>query len=290
MAAISLGEPPVTSDPHARFLTSLAAHLAELLPADETEWMEAHAGACEQCGTLLTRGRTGLVELGAGGVHVPARMLTSFLVEPDVLTPLERELVGRHLKSCADCRQDMEEMARAAGVPPRLNARGASGNEGGGTGTILVLLAAALLTAFMLWRQASRAPPHPSAPPIAAHPSLEPLALGGAPFLVFDDRMRTSGRPAPASDTLVFGSTAVRVQLPALNLRPGSEVLVTVATTAGAEIAHDTLPTEALDRPFELTATIGPWNAGDYVLKVIPDSGRDTKATRVFEFRLIPKP
>jgi len=280
----------VTPDLHARFQAGLAAHLAGMLPAEETEWMDAHAGQCADCGNLLGRGRARFAQLGTSGVHIPATMLSTFLVEPNELTPLERELVGRHLEACAACRQDMEEMARAAGVPPRMKAPGASGSEGGGTGTVLVLLTAAMLTTFVLWRQARSPPAPPSAPPIAALPSPTPeAALGGEPLLVLRESVRGATRPAPASDTLESGTLRVRVQLPALFVRRDSQLLITVTTAARVEVARDTLSAEAVDRPFELSTTIGPWNAGDYVLRVIPDEGRDTKATRVFEFRLVPK-
>jgi putative zinc finger protein len=279
----------VTADAHARFQVGLSAHLAGVLPPEETAWMETHAGECADCRSLLGRGQAVFERLGASGVHIPARMLSSFLLEPNDLTPLERELVGRHLESCAECRQDMEEMARAAGVPPRLKAPGASGGGWGGVGAVLA--AAAVVAAIVVWRQARHPPPAPPAPPIAAIPAPTPeAALGGAPLLVLQERVRGATRPAPASDTIGFGQRVVRIQLPALFVQRDSRLLITATTAAGVEVARDTLPTEALDRPFELTATLGPWSAGDYVLKVIPAAGRDTTATRVFEFKLLLSP
>jgi hypothetical protein len=278
----------VTPDLHARFQAGLAAHLAGLLPTEETEWMETHAGLCADCGVLLGRGRARFEQLAASGVHIPAKMLSTFLVEPNELTPLERELVGRHLETCAACRQDMEESARAAGVPPRMKAPGASGSEGGGMGTVLILIGAAILVAFVFWRQARRPPPPSSAPPIAAVPAPAPPPVGGQ-LLVLRETVRGATGPASASDTLAPGTRRVRVQLPALFVQRDSHLLITVTTAAGIEVARDTVSAKALDRPVELSATIGPWNAGDYVLRAIPDSGRNTKATRVYEFKLVPK-
>src|SRR5262245_48021767 len=167
------------------------------------EWMAAHAGECADCGDLLSRSRARLAELGSSGVHIPMKMLSGFLLEPDQLTALERELVARHLKSCDSCRMDMEEMARAAGVPPRMKGPGTLG--GGWSGVGVILVAIAVVAAVLVWRQA-RHPPPTSAPPVAAIPPRNPeAALGGAPLLVFHDQVRAASRPAPASDTLGFG-------------------------------------------------------------------------------------
>jgi len=276
----------VTDDLHARFQTGLAAHLAGLLPPEESEWMETHAAQCAECSDLLRRGQARLEQIATSGVHIPMSMLSTFLVEPDELTPLERELVGRHLGTCADCRRDMEEMARAAGIPPRMEGPRSMGGGWGGVGAVLA--AAAVVIVFIVWRQA-RHPPPTTAPPVATVPSPTPVDLGGEPLLVLNEAVRGATRPAPASDTLGSATRRVRVQLPRLFVQRGSQLLVTVTTAAGIEVARDTLSTEALDRPFELTAILGPWNAGDYVLRAIPDSGRDSTATRVFEFKLIPK-
>jgi hypothetical protein len=293
--AVAVSKRTVSPDAHARFLAELAQHLAGILPAEETEWMEDHAVKCAACGTLLARGRAGLAELGAGGVHVPVRMLTLCLTSPDELTPLERELVARHLKACEACRKDFEEMALASGTKPVVKGSlgpFGSGTNGAGIAMILaVLLGAALVFGtFLPRRQSMHPPPIQPAPPVAAVPSPTPEALGGEPLLVFHEATRGTIRPAPASDTLGFGQGAIRVQLPALFVQRDVAVLITVTSAAGREVARVTLPAEALDRPFELTATVGPWNAGDYALRVIPDSGRDPAATRVFEFRLIQKP
>ena len=294
MDAVAVSKRTVSPDAHARFLAELAQHLAGILPAEETEWMEDHAVKCAACGTLLARGRAGLAELGAGGVHVPVRMLTLCLTSPDELTPLERELVARHLKMCEECRKDFEEMALAVGAKPHVK-RSLGPFSGGTDSTGIAVILAVLLGGALVFgtfhprRQAMHPPPIQPAPPVAAIPSPTPEALGGEPLLVFHGQTRGATRPAPASDTLGFGRRAIRVQLPALFVQRDVAVLVTVTSAAGREVARVTLPAEALDRPFELTATVGPWNAGDYVLRVIPDSGRDPAATRVFEFRLIQK-
>ena len=282
----------MTSELHERFRAGAAAYVGGLLAPEESEWMDAHAAECAECSDILTRVRSRMEQLGAGGAHIPAGMLSTFLREPNELTPLERELVGRHLQSCDACRQDMEEMARFAGLPPRMKAPGASGDGLGGTGLAVVLATAAVIGVIVVWRQARHPPPMRNAPPpIAAIPSPTPeAALGGEPLLVFHEQTRAAIKPAPASDTLGYESRRIRVQLPALFLQRDSQVLVTVSTVAGSEVARDTLTTGVLDRPFELTATIGPWNAGDYVLRVIPAAGRDTTATRVFEFKLIRSP
>jgi len=289
--ATAAEEQQVTGDQHERFRAGVAAHLAGLLSPEESAWMDAHDKECAECGELMSRAQARMGELRSGEAHIPVAMLSTFLRVPNDLTPLERELVGRHLKSCEACRKDMEEMARFAGIPPRMKAPGASGGGWGGMGTASVLAAAAVVAVIGLWLQARHPPPTPSAPPVAAIPSPTPeVARGGEPLLVFHEQTRAATTSAPASDTLRLETRRVRVQLPVLFLQRDSEVLVTVSTAAGSEVARDTLSTEPLARPFELAATIGPWNAGDYVLRVIPAAGRDTTATRVFEFRLLHSP
>src|SRR5262245_5545538 len=109
---------PPMSDAHARFRSSLAAHVAEVLTGDETAWMESHARECAACAGLLSRIRDRLPEAMANAGHAPVSLLERWVRAPAQLTALERELLRRHLAECDTCREEAGVIAELSGVAP----------------------------------------------------------------------------------------------------------------------------------------------------------------------------
>jgi hypothetical protein len=102
--AILTGNPTMT-DPHLRFRSLAAEYLAEVLPPDESAWMDSHLEECADCAVLLQRVRTRLPGLAHDAGHLPVSILDRWLHSPDEFTPFERELVERHLARCERCRE-----------------------------------------------------------------------------------------------------------------------------------------------------------------------------------------
>jgi hypothetical protein len=284
---------------HERFRSLLPAYLNDLLPAGDAAWLDAHAAECESCRALLERVRARLPELGADAGHAPARALEVWVYAADSFTPLERELVGRHLAGCSACRGDAEAIARGAGLafvlpaaePPRVHGWRAWGAAG--------LIAAAGLVAMLATHaldpsQAIRTAPAPAdeTPGAAtAPPSAGPAATAVPqidPLLSFADRERGSQPNPTLVDTLRGDTRSLRVRLPLLTLPSDARVAVSVLRADGAVMTRQLLEPARLKHELRLRARTGIWEPGDYRLLVIPDAGLDTVATREYAFRLVP--
>lgn len=279
-------------DAHERFQKGLIPHLTDVLSPEEAAWMDTHAAECAECRALLSRVQVRIRELGDASAHVPVAMLSTFLREPGQLTPLEAQLVERHLAACAECHSDMEEMARFAGLPPRWKAPGPPSRGWGGMG-LAGLAAAAVVVAVLLVRREQ--PPSVSPPasrPQSPAPSVPAPSLSPArePFLVFPERLRGQSGPSPPTDSVGSGARSVRIRLPAIFLRPGSRVLITVSRVGGVEVARQMLDALSVGSDFRIEAAQGAWSPGDYVLRVVPEAGTDTVSTRSFPFRLLATP
>jgi len=176
-------------DDHARFRAQLAGHLAEVLSAEDSAWMESHAAACAECRSLLERVEARLPEFAADAGHAPPALLSAWLREPGAFTPLERELLRRHLASCAECRAELEEMATFAKLPTPVFQPARARGTWRGFGAAGLIAAAALVAmvvtrTFLPGARPVVAPPaHVVAPPEVETATTEPL-------LAFDDRLR----------------------------------------------------------------------------------------------------
>jgi len=104
------------TDPHLQFRSLAAEYLAEVLPPDESAWMDSHLKECADCAVLLQRVRTRLPGLAHDAGHLPVSILEPWPHSRDEFTPLERELVERHLARCERCRE--WGATRTAGFSP----------------------------------------------------------------------------------------------------------------------------------------------------------------------------
>ena len=285
------------SDAHERFHANAAAYLADVLPDIEASWMDAHAAECKDCADLLSRVRTRLPGLKYEGGHAPVSVLERWAHSPEEFTPLERELVMRHLAECELCRGDAKEMMDLAGiarvVPAPVAARGPSRRAL----TTALVAAAALAVVFAVrlisWRSPS-AParsnppsgvPTPNSTGIAPPP---PTMVSGASQLIeLRERMRGEGADSVVKAVVPPPGTGVRIRVPHLFVRERELLVVRVIRADGAIIWEDSLDARGLERELEPPAPPGGWSAGGYRVEVIPGAGADTVAKRSFEFTLV---
>lgn len=275
-------------DPHKRFRSDIAGHLAEVLSAEEAAWMAAHATECEACRDVLGRVRARLPELGVAGGHPPATLLSAWLRGTEPFTPLEAKLLEQHLAHCDECRAELDEMARFTGIVPggATAARERRLRRGYGAAGLLVAAVLIAVVATNLQRRAPVAPDSTWRQGTLAPPPT-PAGLAPAPLLVFADRMRGADEGVPVVDTLRAPARRLRVRLPLLFLGAAPSALVTVAREDGTPVADLLVAREALGRELELVPADGAWTAGNYELRVIPGGGRDTSATRRYRFVLV---
>jgi hypothetical protein len=94
------------TDPHTVFRKRLMLHDAGLLTEEEEAGLEAHAEACLSCREI--RDAHVAEKAGREGDHIPSAMLARWDRVAASARGLERELLGRHLASCENCRRDLE--------------------------------------------------------------------------------------------------------------------------------------------------------------------------------------
>ena len=283
-------------DGHERFRESLAPWLAELLPPSEAAWMDAHAAECQSCRNQFERVCSRLPDLKYDAGHTPVSLLEVFVSAPTKLTPLERRLVTRHIASCEVCRGDAEELAAARRVPrPIVPITGAARHHLAPYG----LLAAAALTAVFLllphapWVRVRTAPPvreparapseHVTPPPPTSPP---PKTSDTRPVLVLLDHARGAPTEAIPAIDLHRDETVLRTKLPPVFMDPDEPVALLVEHAEGERVLERALSARALQQVLELTPEHGAWRAGGYLLHIVPGGGRDTTATRTFEFMI----
>ncbi len=274
------------ADAHERFQAALAAHLAEVLPEEESAWMEAHAAECDACRDLLERVRARLSEASGESGHAPAALLSAWLRERDAFTPLERTLLERHLAGCEECRADLEEMAALARLPLPSAAAVRRPRRWLGYGGAGLVVAAAILVVFLIRDR------EPAAPPGRGTPR-EPSEQGGTlappahePLLVFRDRVRGTPGDTIVVDTLRAPAPRLRVRLPQIFLGTSAPARLLVLRS-GERFVDRLVTARELEREFVVSTDRGDWPAGEYELRVIPDAGRDTTTTRRYRFALV---
>lgn len=282
------------SDLHDRFRASLAAHLAEVLSEDESAWMEAHARECAECAGLLERVRERLPGLELDGGHAPAALIARWIRSSPELTPLERELVERHLAECEVCRGDAEEMSKLAGLPAVLPLR--TGPKVPAHSSLLVRVAAsaaviavvAVIAVQLTGRRETRlAGPSPGTitRPGGAEPGATPRAREAVTIKLLDRDRAEAGEVVPSA-TLVADSTRLLIQLPPIFLGSARRVTARVVLGEGTLIWERVLNAEALARPLEPEVATGVWTPGRYRLEIVPEQDPSGTSTRTYKFEL----
>lgn len=277
----------MNADPHIRYRDALALELAGLTSESEAAWMAAHVAECADCRALRERVVANVHELQADAGHAPAEMLSAWLHEPSAFTPLEAELLERHLAACATCRAELAEMAAFAERPvPATRVRR---HDWRGPALAGLAAAAALIAVFFarVHEPASLAPgtmrtPAASAPaPAAPAPAISVR-------IVIPERTRAAEPAALPVVRLRPGVTQLRLRLPALFMEPQERVEIRVAR-AGSEFVPVVriVPVSSLaeDLVIDLTPAAA-WTDGVYRIRVIPGAGRDIAATREYRFRI----
>jgi hypothetical protein len=281
---------------HERFRASLPGYLLELLPDADQAWSEAHAAACSECAALLARMRSSLPELQDEVGHVPVRVLEAYVLEADSLTPLEHELVHRHLNDCAACRADAEELSRITGVPPispkRVSLRIAHGRVLAAGLVAAAALAVVLAVRFTPWRS----PSSPASPPsVGSAPRPIATALPTGPqqptnistLVLLREPLRGSSEDAAVEATVPTRGSGIRIRVPRLFLSEEGQVLVRLVRADDSVVWTKALDASALEDDIEPTTPSDGWTAGHYLLEVIPGAGADTAAKRAFQFNLL---
>src|SRR5215471_16471576 len=221
---------------HERFRASLPGYLLELLPDADQAWSQTHMAACPDCAALLERVRSRMPALQDEAGHVPVSVLEEY-AHSSQLTPLERELVRRHLTSCELCRGDLEAIGgrhtREPAALLRLRWRGWL--------TAGSLAAAAALIAIVVRVQGSKPPrpaitEHSATPPPGARPTQSLVAVN-EPRLRFPDELRGGGTQAVA-DTLRGSPAGLVLQLPTLFLPGADSVELRILDTHGEVLAR----------------------------------------------------
>ena len=274
------------TDAHERFRSRLAESLAGLLPEAEAAWMDAHAAECAECTELLMRMRARLPALAVDAEHAPVSLLENWVRAPGKLTALERELLERHLDACDSCREEARELASLAGLaPPRIRVpHHWRGPLGAG------FAAAAVLTAIFAVRLSEHTSPPVQVRPQPVAPA-EPAPAEPLPALTIALRERSRGEAPggePSAATPVPGA-ALRLKLPPLFIDDAHEVLVRLEDGEGAVVWEARMSARALGDTLAPTVGAAGWHSGPYLLRVVPEAGRDSAAARVFAFRLLPR-
>lgn len=274
-------------DDHERFQAQLAGHLAEVLSPEESAWTTEHASACDACRGLLERVKARLPEFSADAGHAPPALLSAWLREPGGFTPLERELLVRHLADCEACRADLVEMAQFAGLPAPLTMAAREPRHWRGYGAAGLVAAAALIAVVVTrFREPVVAPP-PAPQHEAPVLTVAIVPPTSEPLLVFADRVRGGSIETVLVDTLHALAPRLRVRLPQLFLESSDSARVMVVHSGGGGVADRVLVAHELQSDFVLSPPSGNWSPGKYELRVIPDAGRDTSATRRYRFKLV---
>ncbi|MEQ1832428.1 MAG: hypothetical protein ABL977_05175 [Candidatus Eisenbacteria bacterium] len=277
----------MNADPHVRYRDALALEFAGLLADSDAAWMAQHATECAACRSLRERVRARVHELRVDEGHAPAEMLSAWLHEPSAFTPLEAELVQRHLAACATCRAELAEMAAFAQQPvPVARARR---HDWRGPALAGLAAAAALVAVFFarVHEPASLAPgalPTPKTV-LPAQPAPAPVISAR---LVIPERTRAAAPETLPVVRLQPAVTQLRLRLPALFMEPGERVEVRLARADG-ERAPVVRTVRAASLAEDLVVELMPadaWIDGVYRIRIIPDAGRDTAATREFRFRI----
>jgi hypothetical protein len=270
---------------HERFRSSLPGYLLELLPDDDQAWSQTHLATCTDCASLLERVCSRMPELQDEAGHVPVSVLEEY-AHARHLTPLERELVRRHLILCQLCRGDFEAISgrptREPAAFPRSRWRGWL--------TAGSLAAAAALIAILVRVQGSKPPPpaiteDSVTPAQGARPTSSLVALN-EPRLRFPDQLR-GGTMQAVAETLRGGPAGLVVQLPTLFL-PGADSLeLRILDRRGEVLARRLVGQEELAHEVRVELPRGQWHPGVYRLTVTPLASSDSTSPRTFPFRLI---
>lgn len=289
----------MTTDPHARYRTLLPFDLAEALGAEDAAWMSAHTESCAVCRELRSRVHDRLaVQAGDHAGHAPAGMLSAWLHDPALFTPLERELLRRHLSACDTCHSELTEMAAFAHLP--VTVPPSARHDWRGPAIAGLLAAAALVGVFFVGtHEPGGLTPSLEHTPLPVSGTIDKAGPGaggklgsptsGVPVrITFPERMRGDVTDSLVIGTLTEPTAALKFRLPPMFLEPGSSVRIVVERSLGHERVFDQLvPATRLATELELRTISNGWQPGEYRLRLLPDSGRDSTATRVFEFRLV---
>jgi hypothetical protein len=267
---------------HDRFRAILPGYFLELLPDADQAWAETHTATCRDCAELLERVRSRMPELQDEAGHVPVSVLEEY-AHASRLTPLERELVRRHLIGCEFCRGDLAAISGGpARVPAALRWRGWL--------TAGSLAAAAVLVAVLVRVQGSR----PTPPAITEH-SVTPLqgvrptpSLVGItePRLRFQDQLR-GGSTQAVVDTVRGSQAGLVLQLPTLFLPGADSVELRILDDREEVLARRFVSQEDLAHEVRIELPRGQWHSGTYRLTVTPLAISHSSALRTFPFRLI---
>jgi hypothetical protein len=281
-------------DDHGRFRSLLAAYLAEVLPDEDGAWLEQHVAACPSCAGLIERVRRRLPELAHDGGHIPVSLLERWALEPGSMTPLERELVRRHVADCEICRGDAEELIAAAGRPGQR----AGAEPRAATlrrwvvptaAAAAVLLLVFLVRGAFLTRVRTVAVPRGGevtggsggAGPEATNPvaaNIVVIALAERQRSARPEGLRARGVIAPAD--------SLQLELPALFIPEGDTVVARILRADGGLVWGQFLNASALGANLAPGRPVEGWRPGRYRLVLIPRAGRDTAATREYVFEL----
>lgn len=107
--------PPIGDHEHAWFRARLEARALDLLDEGEERRFQAHAESCASCGAALKAHTQSAARIAREG-HIPAGLLARWDRTSKKLRGMARRMVREHLRSCAECRQDLE----AIGFRPEL--------------------------------------------------------------------------------------------------------------------------------------------------------------------------
>lgn len=274
-----------THDVHERFGRRLADHLLDLLDADESARLEAHARTCESCGRQLAAARAAKADWWEGAGHPPVTALVAHAERPESLDELTRTFVTRHLESCAECREDALTLAgapapAAAEAAPAVTAPAPSRVPAYGPWALAGSFAALLLV--FVFMRSPRAPEpvaaiqpevrQPSAPesqpapsgapssapaPVAA--ALPPVVIEGAERGVANEPTRVE---VPA------GAGEIAFTLPALFVPEGATLVIELHDGAGSVLSRDELPAARALSPGGVTLPAARLLSGARVLRV----------------------
>ena len=103
-----------TPPDHQWALTRLTRYATGTLPEQETLELQAHLDHCTDCQARLAPVR----DLGpADAAHLPASLVATWDRSAKRLSPVERDLVGKHLSTCSACRETLEFAGHEAVLP-----------------------------------------------------------------------------------------------------------------------------------------------------------------------------
>jgi len=248
-----------------------------LLSRGEYERCRTHFAECAACRKALEEFRQAGPSAVLSDGHVPSALIARWDRVNAELGGLERQMIRRHLETCSQCRQDLEQL----GFSPELPAYAAAAvakpsqlqDQPRRLGPWFAGAWAACATAILLWVLLQPGPVPGRRGSMTAAPTVR---LG---------TVRGDSSPAiritPNTPTVVFGLQDLE------ELPPASTVRVVLISPAGETMLEESFITTEVMPPNGLVVHIGtePWERGIYILK-LTGSPAGAEAPMSAEYRL----